>query len=91
MLHQPCTLAHPQNKGGQNHSSLPQPCLLGGPQMGENAMSPLHAWGSAKQRRDKIRIGCLTPAFSGTHKWAKMLCHTCILGDPQIKGGQNQN
>ena len=35
---------------------------------------------------DKIRIGCLTPAFSGAHKWAEMLRHHCILGDPQTKG-----
>ena len=35
---------------------------------------------------DKIRIGCLTDAFWGAHKWAEMLCHPCILGDPQTKG-----
>ena len=28
----------------------------------------------------------VTPAFPGAHKWAKMLCHSCILGDPQTKG-----
>ena len=32
---------------------------------------------------DKIRIGCLTPAFWRAHKWAEMLRHPCILDDPQ--------
>ena len=32
----------------------------------------------------KIRIG-------GAHNWAEMLHHSCILGDPQRHGGQNQN
>ena len=34
--------------------------------------------------KNKIRIG-------GAHKWAEMLHHPCILGDPQRHGGQNQN
>ena len=38
-----------------------------------------------KQRGDKIRIGCLIPAFWGAHKWAKMLHNPCILGDPKKK------
>ena len=29
---------------------------------------------------NKIRIFCVTPAFSRAHKRAKMLCHPCILG-----------
>ena len=41
-------------------------------------------------KRNKIRSGCLTLASSGAHKWAEMLRHPYILGDPQIKGGQNQ-
>ena len=36
---------------------LHNPCILGGPQT----------------KRDKIRIGYLTPAFSGAHKWSEML------------------
>ena len=35
--------------------------------------------------RDKIRIGCLNPAFSGARKRAEMLYHPCILEVPQIK------
>ena len=34
----------------------------------------------------KIRIDCLTPAFSGGQKRAEMLHHPYILGDPQTKG-----
>ena len=36
-----------------------------------------------KDMEDKIRIG-------GAHKWAEMLHHPCILGDPQRHGGRNQ-
>ena len=39
---------------------------------------------------DKIRIGSLSPAFWGAHKWAEILRHPCILGDPQQRG-QNQS
>ena len=49
---------------------LRHPCILGDPQT----------------KRGKIRIGRLTPAFSGAHKRAEMLCHPCILRDPQTKG-----
>ena len=36
-----------------------------------------------------IRIGCLTPAFSGAHMWAQKQCNHCILGGPQQRG-ENQ-
>ena len=42
--------------------------------------------GGGFAKGDKIRVGCLTPAFWGAHKWAEMLRHPCILGDPQTKG-----
>ena len=32
---------------------------------------------------NKIRSGCLTLAFSGAQKRARLLRHPCILGDPQ--------
>ena len=48
---------------------LCHPCILGGPQT----------------KRDKIRSGCLTLAFSGAQKRAEMLCHPCFLGGPQTK------
>ena len=42
--------------------------------------------GVPQTKGDNIRIGCLTPAFSGAQKRAEMLRHPCILGDPQTKG-----
>ena len=48
--------------------------------------SPLHP----QTKGNKIRIGCLNPAFWGAHKWAEMLRHPCFLGDPQQRG-QNQS
>ena len=41
-------------------------------------------------KRNKIGSGCLNPAFSGSQKRAEMLCHPCILGDPepQPRGGK---
>ena len=38
---------------------------------------------------DKTRIGCLTPAFSGAHKWAGMLRNPCVLGTP-TKGTKSE-
>ena len=46
--------------------------------------------GGGGAKGDKIRIGCLTPAFWGAHKWEEMLRHPCILDDPQQRG-QNQS
>ena len=34
----------------------------------------------------KIKLGYLTPAFLGAHKWAEMLPNPCILGGPQQRG-----
>ena len=48
---------------------LHKTCILGDPQI----------------KGDRIRTGCLSPAFWG-HKWAKMLHKPCILGDPQQRG-----
>ena len=39
---------------------------------------------------DKITIGYLTPAFSGTQKRAELLQSPCVLGGPR-KRGQNHN
>ena len=49
---------------------LHHPRILGGPQT----------------NGDKIRIGCLNPAFWGTHKWAEMLRQPCFLRDTQQRG-----
>ena len=75
-----------------------------GPQVGENATSPLHSRGSPKKggqnqnwRGPQVGRNATSPLHSrgsptkGTiskwaHKWAEMLHHPCILGDPQRKG-----
>ena len=77
------------NKGEQNQNWLPEPCLLGGPKVGGSAMSPLHSRGSPT-KGNKIRIGCLSHAFSGAEKWAEVLCHPCILGGPQQRGTKSE-
>ena len=59
---------------GKRVEMLHHPCILRNPQT----------------KGDKIRIGCLHPAFLGAQKWAEMLHHPCILGGPQQRG-QNQS
>ena len=73
----------------QNQMWLPHPCLLGGPKEGRNATSPLHSRRSPT-KGNKIRSGCLTPAFLGTQKRAEMQRHPCILGDPQQRGTKSE-
>ena len=41
--------------------------------------------GVPKQKGDKLRNGCLTPAFSGAQKRVQIHRHPCILGGPQKK------
>ena len=88
------------NKGEQNHKWLLDPCLLGGPKEGGNAMSPLHSRGSptpsagskttsGPHQGEQIRSGYLTPAFSGAQKRAEMLRNPCVLawrwGSPRMQ------
>ena len=70
------------NKGEQKHKWRPHPCLLGGPNEGGNATSPLHSRGSPT-KEDTIRSGCLTLTVSGAQKRAEMLRQPCILRDAQ--------
>ena len=39
---------------------------------------------------DKIRSGCLTPAFPGAHKWVEVQCNPYVSGGPQKKGGNQK-
>ena len=105
MLHHPCILGDPQRHGGQNQNwwgpqvggNATSPLHSGGSPKTWGTKSelvgPTSGWksyitpafrGIPKDMGDKIRIG-------GAHKCAEMLCHPCILGDPQRHGGQNQN
>ena len=74
MLHHPCILRGPQQRG-QNQNWLPKPCLLGGPQVGGNATSPCflgdpqqrgqnQSTKKTKQQKQKISHGVLNPAYS---------------------------
>ena len=105
MLHHPCILGDTQRHGGQNQNgwgpqvggnatsplhSRGSPKTWGtkselvGPTSGWKCYITPAFWGIPKDMGDKIRIG-------GAHKCAEMLCHPCILGDPQRHGEQNQN
>ena len=67
----PTQSAGTKSKWAQKRAEmLHHPCILGGPQT----------------NGDKIRIGCLNPAFWGTHKWAEMLRQPCFLRDTQQRG-----
>ena len=46
--------------------------------------------GDPQTKGDKIRSGCLTPAFSGAQKRAEVLRHPCILGDPLQRGTKSE-
>ena len=81
------------NKGEQNQKWLPHPCLLGGPKEGGNSRGPNAKRGEGRKTKgNKIRSGCLTPAFSVAQKRARLIRHPCILGDPQrqARGAKNQ-
>ena len=105
MLHHPCILGDPQRHGEQNQNwwgpqvgrnatsplhSRRSPKTWGtksnlvGPTSGRKCYITPAFSGIPKDMGNKIRIG-------GAHKWAEMLHHPCILGDPQRHGGQNQN
>ena len=105
MLHHPYILGDPQRHGGQNQNWWgPQ---VGGNATSplHSRVSP-KTWGTKSQMVGPTsgRKCYITPAFSGipkdmgnkiriggAHKWAEMLCHPCIVGDPQRHGGENEN
>ena len=56
-----------------------------GPTSGRNCYVT-HAFSVVSNKWDAIGIGCLTPAFSGAHKWAELLHQSYIIGCPQQRG-----
>ena len=62
-------------KGGGGQASYPDKYGIRPP---HHYITPAFS-GIPKNMGDKIRIG-------GAHKWAEMLHHPCILGDPQQRG-----
>ena len=67
VLRNPCILRGPQHQErGENQKWLPHPYLLGGPKTGRKCyVIPAFSGVPNAKRREKIRSGCLTPAFSG--------------------------
>ena len=63
-----------------------------GPKRGRNCYVTLAFSGVPKAKRgENIKIGCLTPAFSGAQKRAELLRNPCILRGPQRQArGENQ-
>ena len=105
MLHHPCILGDPQQRG-QNQSGPKRgpkcyitPAFSGLPNKGDKSKRAqkraemLHQpciLRDPQTKANQIKFGCLNPAFWGAQKWAQMLHHTCIPGGPQQKG-QNQS
>ena len=104
-LPQPGLLGGPKEGGIAMHSVLYRgsPAQRGGTKSGL-ATSPLpsrglkrgcngyasRAFSGVHNKGDKMRIGCLTPAFSQGQKGAELICHPCILGGPKRQArGQN--
>ena len=44
------------------------------------------AFSGVPNRRDQIRIGELTPGFSGAQKRVELLCNPCVLKGPRKRG-----
>ena len=99
MLRHPCILGDPQHRATKSEvatSPLPSrgskrgrkcyvtPAFLGIPNKGEQNQK----W--SPKKGNTIRSGYLTPTFSGVQKRAGMLCHPCILGDPQQRGSKSE-
>ena len=103
--HHPCILGGPQRHGGQNQIWW-GPQVGGNATSPLHSRGFPKTWGTKSELVGPTgaRKCYITPAFSGipkdmgnkirigvAHKWAEMLHHPCILGDPQTNGGQNQN
>ena len=59
-----------------------------GPTRRRNCYAPrAFSWLSHAKKREKIRSGYLTPAFSGAYKTAQLLRNPCILRVPNPKNG----
>ena len=79
-------------RGEQNEKWLPHPCLLGGPQVGANATSPLHSRGSpTPSTGSKIRTRCLTPAYLGPKRGQKCYVTPAFSEVPNAKCGEQHH
>ena len=101
MLHHPCVVGDPQHRGTKSEVAA-SPYDLRGPKKSANDSSPMHSRGSStpsaqskigggpRQRINKRRSGCLTPAFSLAEKRAEVLHQPCKLGEPQQRGTKSE-
>ena len=100
-----CMLGHPERHGGQNQSWWGQQVGGNATSPLHSRGSP-KTWGTKSELLGATsgRKCYITPVFSGipkemgnkirnggAHKWAEMLHHPCILGDPQRHREKNQN
>ena len=92
LLHHPCIFGGPRTRGqSQWWPTSGRKCYItpgfsgvpkkgdkvnGGPQVGGSATSPLRSRGSPNKGTKS----------KGTHKWAEVLHHPCVLGGPQTRG-----
>ena len=85
MLRHPCNLRDPQCQAqGAKSEVASQPYLLGGPEEGRNARSPLHSRGSPTASTGSQNSEVVPNKEEQYQKW---LPHTCLLGGP--KEGRN--
>ena len=89
MLRHPSYSGIPKQRGTKSEVA-PSHLPSRGPTSGQKCYVTPAFWGIPKTKGNKIRSGSLTSTFSEAHKWAEMLRHPCILGNPQNKGGQYQ-
>ena len=81
------------NKWEQNQNWLPKPCLLGAHKWAEMLRQPC-ILGDPQTNGDKIRIGCLNPAFWGPTSGRKCYVNLAFSGVPnkgdKIKAGPKE-
>ena len=75
-------------RGEQNQKCLPHPCLLGGPQMGGNATSPLHSRGSPTPTRGTKSEVVASPPPSPGPTNARNCCVTHAISSVPKQGNK---
>ena len=91
LAHSPCYLGDPQRKArGKNQKWLPQPNHLGGPNMGNDYITPTTSGVPNTQQWRKTTRGYHTHAILGP-KCGQWLHNSCCLGGPKrLARGGNQ-
>ena len=83
-----CILGGPQQRGTK--SELVASAMPSGGAKSKRMCYVNPAFTAVAKLESKISIGCLSHAFSGVEKWAKVLRHSCINGGPQQRGAQSE-